>query len=256
MYTNNVAIDIAVLSPEKTVLTYRLAGLGSRIVAHFVDLFIVVAFLIFSSMLTGSIFSLMGEEGAKITGGIQVLMVSLFPFAYFICFEAFWNGQTPGKKLSGLRVRMADGTPVTLAGATSRNLLRIADMFPGTYFVGVIAMFVNPRFQRIGDLVANTIVVHEAKVIPNFSIAPHRVGVHPLEHLVGELRNMSDDQYYLLRRYCDRYPALEPSTQDRLTENVWQPIATRIGVNMVEGIHPLYLAEAVVMKYGRVRGLL
>jgi hypothetical protein len=167
-----------------------------------------------------------------------------------------WNGQSVGKKLFSIRVRLADGTPITFAAATARNFLRFADILPGTYFVGVIAMFVNPKFQRLGDLIANTIVTHEAKVVAGFSIAPHRVGIHPLEHMVGELRNMTDAQYYVLRRYCDRFPQLSNPAQLRLTEEVWIPLAKNLGIAMHDGIHPLYLAEATVMKYGRVRGLL
>ena len=249
-------LDIAVLSPEKTVLTYRLAGLGSRALAHFVDaiviIFAIIAFLFFLGLF-GVVF---GREGAEILTGILILVSSLLPFAYFIFLEGFWNGQTLGKKMAGIRVRMADGTPITFAAATGRNLLRVADFLPAMYFIGTVSMFVNPKLQRVGDLIAGTIVTHEVRAIASFSVAPHRVGVHPLEHLVGELRNMTDDQYNVLRRYCDRFPELPHDVQDHLTNSVWLPMSNSLGVKMQNDIHPLYLAEATVMKYGRVRGLL
>ncbi len=249
-------LDIAVLSPEKTVLTYRLAGLGSRALAHFIDgivIFATIYALVVLLSLGGFVF---GEEMGQLMVGFLVLVLSLLPFAYFIFLEGFWNGQTLGKKLAGIRVRMADGTPVTFAAATGRNLLRVADFLPAFYFIGTIAMFVNPKLQRLGDLVAGTIVTHEIRAISSFSVAPHRVGVHPLEHLVGELRNMSDAQYGVLRRYCDRFPELPTDVQNHLTDTVWLPMAEALGVKMHHDIHPLYLAEATVMKYGRVRGLL
>jgi uncharacterized RDD family membrane protein YckC len=249
-------LDHAQLSPEKTVLTYRLAGLGSRVLAHIIDVLIIFFTLYIVLMATSVYAVLIGEEGSKVAQGFLILFVSLFPFAYFIFFEGLWNGQTPGKKGASIRVRMSDGTPLTFTAAIGRNFLRVADIFPGTYFVGMIAMFINPKFQRIGDFVADTIVIHEGKVSTAFSIAPHRVGVHPLENLVGELRNMSDEQYYVLRRYCDRYPELAPDKQEHLTETVWKPMAKFLDIKMQDGIHPLYLAEATVMKYGRVRGLL
>ena len=252
-------LDIAVLSPEKTVLTYRLAGLGSRALAHFVDILIIIITIYALFMLTllgAGALGVVSQDLSQIAIGMLLFVVSLLPFAYFIFFEGFWNGQTLGKKMAGIRVRMADGTPVTFAASTGRNLLRVADFLPMLYFIGTVAMFVNPKLQRVGDLVAGTIVTHEVRVIPNFSIAPHRVGIHPLENLVGELRNMTDAQYYVLRRYCDRFPELPTDVQNHLTNTVWIPMSEALGVKMQNQVHPLYLAEATVMKYGRVRGLL
>lgn len=259
MYNQFVPLDIAVLSPEKTVLTYRLAGLGSRALAHFVDwmLIIVSMYLMFMvGAIISAAFVNVSKELSEIIVGVMIFIASLYPFAYFIFFEGWWNGQTLGKKMAGIRVRMADGTPVTFGASTGRNLLRVADFLPGFYFLGTVAMFVNPRLQRVGDLVAGTIVTHEVRVVPSFSVAPHRVGVHPLESHVGELRNMTDAQYYVLRRYCDRFPELPPDVQNHLTQTVWLPLSELLGVKMQNQIHPLYLAEATVMKYGRVRGLL
>lgn len=252
-------LDIAVLSPEKTVLTYRLAGLGSRALAHFVDWLIIIATLYLMIMIIGVLgipLASISSDLSSISVGVMIMVVSLFPFAYFVFLEGLWNGQTLGKKMAGIRVRMADGTPVTFAASTGRNLLRVADFLPLLYFLGTVAMFVNPKLQRIGDLVAGTIVTHEVRVVPNFSVAPHRVGIHPLEAHVGELRNMTDAQYYVLRRYCDRFPELPTEIQNHLTNSVWLPLSELLGVRMQPQIHPLYLAEATVMKYGRVRGLL
>ncbi|MBS1702980.1 MAG: RDD family protein [Armatimonadetes bacterium] len=224
--------------------------------AHFIDGIIIVGFIFIMSMFLGLLGFTFGQEGLELVNGLMMVVFALLPFAYFIFFEGLWNGQTLGKKMAGVRVRMADGTPITFAAATGRNLLRVADFLPVMYFIGIISMFVNPKLQRVGDLVAGTIVTHEVRVVDRFSVAPHRVGIHPLEHLVGELRNMTDDQYGVLRRYCDRFPELPAKVQDHLTQSVWLPMADTLGVKMHHDIHPLYLAEATVMKYGRVRGLL
>ena len=245
--------ELPILTPEKAILSYRLAGLGSRVGAHLLDLLIFFLLLVVTILALGF--------GARITDeglitGITMVLASLGPFAYFIFFEGLWNGQTPGKKVLGIRVRMVDGTPVTFAGALGRNLLRPADMLPGPYLLGVVAMFLNPRSQRIGDLVSNTIVVHERRPVSNFSTAPHLVGIHPYEHQVGELRGMTKEEYDALRRFCDRYPELSAATQAKLLAELWEPIAERRKVPPLPNVHPLYLAEAAVMKYGRQHGLL
>ena len=246
-------LDLDILSPEKTVLSYRLAGLGARLVAHIVDLLVIVAFylaLTFASQLLGVVLQVSLLQAAFI------VLLFAFPFLYFILLEGYWGGQTLGKKVSGLRVRLVDGTPVTPMAAAARNLLRPADMLPVPYFSGVVAMFLNPRMQRLGDLVAGTVVIHEPKRLPIVSLAPHRVGIHPLESRVGDLRGMTESEYYALRRYCDRFPQLSTEVQNGLTDRLWLPIAYRLGIPLPLDIHPVYLAEATVMKFGREKGLL
>jgi hypothetical protein len=117
-------------------------------------------------------------------------------------------------------------------------------------------MFTTPKSQRIGDLLAGTIVLHERKLEPKFRPAPHTDSLHPLEGSVGELRGMTQEEYWALRRLCDRFPELPRAVQDRLIREVWNPIAYRLKVTSLPNVHPLYLAEAVVMKYGRSHGLL
>ncbi|MDR3691448.1 MAG: RDD family protein [Fimbriimonas sp.] len=244
--------DLTILSPEKTILTYRLAGLGSRIGAHFLDLVLVGAVTFGFSWLCAAVGSLLDSQLAT---GFVLFMSFVLPFAYFILLEGMLNGQTIGKKAFGIRVRMADGTPVNFLAALGRNLMRPADMLPGPYFVGFLAIFTNAKSQRLGDLVSNTVVCHEHRPQP-FTVAPHTVGIHPLENFVGELRGMTQEEYYALRRFCDRFPELPGPTQDRMTDDLWAPIARRRNVPALPNVHPIYLAEAVVMKYGRQHGLL
>lgn len=245
--------DLAILTPEKTILSYRLAGLGSRIGAHLIDLAIVGALMFGSAF---GIFFVLSRVDQGLAEGITIAFVSALPFIYFICLEGFWNGQTLGKKAIGIRVRMLDGTPITMVAAIGRNFLRPADMLPGPYFLGIVSMFLNSRSQRIGDLVAGTVVCYEQRAMAAFAPAPHMLGVHPLEGHVGDLRNMSLDEYQALRRMCDRFPEFATGVQDRMVREIWTPLAEKLHVAQVPNVHPIYLAEAVVMKYGRQHGLL
>ena len=85
----------------------------------------------------------------------------LLVWGYFSLFEAFWRGQTPGKRAMKLRVIKDAGRQITLFESLARNLLRIVDYFPGLYLTGVITMLCNKRSKRLGDLAAGTLVVHE-----------------------------------------------------------------------------------------------
>lgn len=245
--------DLAVLSPEKTIITYRLSGIGSRIAAHFIDLIIILVALY--SIAVGVAFTI-SQVDETIAQVIVALTFTFGFFVYFILFEGLWNGQTLGKKIVGIRVRMADGLPLTFGAAIGRNLLRPADMFPGTYFMGLLAMFCSPKSQRFGDLVANTVVIHEKRAVPYFTPAPHSAGVHALEGQIGDLRGMTIEEYNALRRFADRFPELPTTVQNKLVRDVYQPIAAKRGIKPMANVHPLYLAEAAVMKYGREHGLL
>jgi uncharacterized RDD family membrane protein YckC len=105
-----------------------------------------------------------GHDAGVWGTAIVLLLVFLFQWGYFALFEAFWNGQTPGKHLLKLRVIQQSGRQINFFQALSRNLLRVVDGLPGFYLVGMIFLFVTRRSQRLGDLVAGTLVVHERAV--------------------------------------------------------------------------------------------
>jgi len=168
--------QLSIDTPELVAIDFPIAGIGSRFVALLLDYLIQFAFL----MLLLFILYLIGtsaHDSARSTlahannadqatvekwvEAIFILVPFLLQWGYFSLFEAFWNGQTPGKRAAKIRVIKDTGRPIGLFESMGRNLVRIVDMLPGIYAVGVITMFVNRRQQRLGDLVAGTLVVHE-----------------------------------------------------------------------------------------------
>jgi uncharacterized RDD family membrane protein YckC len=83
-------------------------------------------------------------------GGI--LVATALTLAYFFVWESL-TGQTAGKKLLGLRVVRRDGAPLNLAAVATRNVLLLVDQFIGVFFI-----VATRRRQRLGDLVAGTVV--------------------------------------------------------------------------------------------------
>jgi uncharacterized RDD family membrane protein YckC len=158
-------------TPEQVGLEYSVAGVGSRFVAALLDMLIIFAFFVAEILalvaLAGAASGLpSGGGSAGRTAGIWfAAVVGIIDFVvvwgYFALFEAYWHGQTPGKRVMKIRVIKDSGRQITLFEALARNLLRVVDYVPGFYLVGVITMLCNKRSQRLGDLVAGTIVVHE-----------------------------------------------------------------------------------------------
>lgn len=246
--------DLSILTPERTVLSYRLAGMGSRALAHLLDIIFVGIALMLTLFVTFGVAALLDTA---IATGVTMFLWFIIPILYFILFEGLSNGQTPGKKILGIRVRMADGTPLGLEGAIFRNLLRPADLLPGPYLVGLASIFLSARAQRLGDLVAGTIVVTERQEPVKYAVAPHGVGIHPLENFVGPLRGLTDPEYAALRRLADRFYELPAEAQRDLIQRIYRPIASRLALPPPPpGETDIRMVEAIVMAHGRKKGLL
>ncbi len=153
-----------VKTPENVSLEFELAGVGSRGVAAAIDtaiqsavVGIITIILLVIAGETSLNLMLVQENTLYIV--IALLVTFALQFGYFFLFEIFMKGATPGKKIVGLKVIMANGEPVSATASLIRNLIRIGDMLPGIYAVGIICVVLTRRYMRVGDLAANTVVV-------------------------------------------------------------------------------------------------
>lgn len=135
----------------------NIADLGPRIAAAIVDIIIIWVIL----------FVLLGVVGfGAAVGGRGMFLgtpfiagVFLLPILYFTIFEAYVGGQTPGKMVVKIKVVKENGAPCDLVGALIRNIMRIIDQLPFLYLLGLIIIATSDKNQRLGDMVANTLVV-------------------------------------------------------------------------------------------------
>ena len=207
---------LLVETPEHVVLDYEIAGIGSRALAAIVDHLVLVLWMIGLSLAAGAVGHGAGHLGTLL--GLVLLFVSAW--GYFALFEGLRGGQTPGKRLNGIRVVMDTGHPVTLPAAILRNLLRVADLMPGPYFVGALMVAIHPRGKRLGDLVAGTIVVRDR---------PHIVATAAVAHASGLPRlgppRLADADFRLLETYQSRQAELMPAARNRLAESLFTRFA-------------------------------
>lgn len=143
-----------------------LAGIGSRFVALLLDYLIwlagfVVLVILDAVFLPG--IRAFSKVSAQWAVAARIFLFFLLNWGYFTLFEAFWNGQTPGKRLARIRVIQRSGRGIGLFESMARNLIRYVDQIPGVYVVGVITIFATRQHQRLGDLAAGTLVVRERK---------------------------------------------------------------------------------------------
>ena len=164
---------LEVRTPESIAFSYDLAGLGSRFLALLVDQTIQIVTL--AAILcwhrargferwhvrqADSLTASCAEHRNR--NRHHILFVVLF--GYFIVFEALWNGQTPGKKLLGIRVVRDGGYPIDFGASLIRNLIRVGEQLIGYYILAAISALISPENKRLGDLAAGTIVVRDARL--------------------------------------------------------------------------------------------
>ena len=170
---------LTILPPEGVPLTLRLASLGERVGAQLADF---IATLVAAVLALLLILLLLPGAGSV----LMIVFTLIFFFIrvpYYIVTELMWNGRTLAKRWMGLRVISANGRGLTTHQVVIRNLLREIEFFaPLTYllagpqngfiFFGValvwslivlIVPWRSKRNQRIGDIVANTVVISDPK---------------------------------------------------------------------------------------------
>ena len=146
---------------EGVVLRMDVAGAGSRFAAGLVDMLILMALIVlifFGVAVTGLDFS--GASGffvAFLYGGLLLIVV-----AYHVLFHRFWGGRTPGKAAFHLQVVSVDGNPPTMSQLMLRGIIQLVDWL--FLMVGVFAIAVTEKRQRLGDLAAGTLVTRNETV--------------------------------------------------------------------------------------------
>jgi uncharacterized RDD family membrane protein YckC len=160
--------DILVIeTPERVPLHFALASIGNRFLACAIDHSIQALTLVLLGIATVVVANVSDWEGAlsaapKWVYAVMFIVLFLVLSGYFAFFEWIWRGQTPGKRWLKLRVIREDGRPITFFEASVRNLLRSFDMMPAPFYsIGLISVFSSSRDQRVGDMVAGTVVVRE-----------------------------------------------------------------------------------------------
>jgi uncharacterized RDD family membrane protein YckC len=110
------------------------------------------------------LFSALGADGAAWAAAILTLGSFALYIVYFILLEWLMNGQTPGKRLLQIRVIKQGGYALRFFDTLLRNLLRVVDFLPLFYGVGLTSLLLTRDSQRLGDLVAGTLVVYQEPV--------------------------------------------------------------------------------------------
>ncbi|MEN9218069.1 MAG: RDD family protein [Gloeomargarita sp. DG_2_bins_126] len=246
---------LKITTPEHTELELLLAGPGNRAYALAIDylvlgLALVAEFILVYGIVVGEFLERFVGENGDIEGAflwlaaISLLVTFLIYTGYFVFFETFWQGQTPGKKLAHIRVIRDDGRPVGLQEATLRTLLRIMD---DLFLIGAYLVIFGKREKRLGDFVAGTLVIQE-------SFAPSQVIQYPEavpemgQALIPQAANLLPDEFVILREYVQRCRGFRQGVRQELAQSLAQQFQERLNL-WDEGTDPELFLLALYWAY-------
>lgn len=220
-------------TPEQIALELPLAGIGSRFLAIAIDTLIQAALY----LITGIVFLILLPAGFSLFNfvpktlgpALGIFIGFAIYWGYFAIFEIVWKGQTPGKRLAGIRVIKESGRPINAFEAIGRNFLRAVDMQPGfLYGVGLVCMMLNKQSRRLGDFVAGTVVVHEK---PSEEVRPTwNTGTEASSASSAGVAQMSADELVLIETYLSRRFDLEPDVRLRTAIQIAERIKAKTGL--------------------------
>lgn len=213
--------ELTITTPEHVPIRLEPAGAGSRFLAILTDTMIIAAISTATGAILGTFFI------AGVARAVTLTFAFVLTWGWHVWFETRKQGRTPGKRLMKIRVIDARGLPVSLYQSLVRNITRVLDFAPAFYGFGAIAMLATPARRRIGDLVADTLVVRDAQpLVPRGALegerrhnslrtprvqrlARHRIGLEEREFLLTLClraeRMSAEARYDLMEEVADAY---------------------------------------------------
>jgi uncharacterized membrane protein SpoIIM required for sporulation len=233
---------LQVETPEHVTLDLEIAGVGSRALASLIDMLILIG----SALGVFIVLAIVAGFGVTIGSiGGALLMLGGFGvwIGYFILFEGLRQGQTPGKRMVGIRVVSDTGNAVSLSAAAARNLMRIADFLPPPYLIGALLVALHPRGKRLGDMVAGTVVARDR---PFELVVSNRGRTYPAPAPLSLIPELTDAEFRVLAQFESRQAQLAQPARVRLAAAIARRLAhypAPAGVGDLEHLLELHRRE-------------
>jgi uncharacterized RDD family membrane protein YckC len=248
--------QINLQTPESVELEFTLAGIGNRSFALIIDYIIfgltillvwsLSAFLAFQLVpnLIGNGFS---DRLAQWIWAIQSMTTFAIYVGYFVVLETLWQGQTPGKKWTKIRVIRDNGKPERLPQAILRALLRPVD---DMLFIGVFFIIFTPQEKRLGDMLAGTIVVQEEAPKLTVEISTEAEDLAVQLRMEAEIDNLLPEDFATIRDFLQRRKNIMLEYQHQLSRKLAEQVREIILLdNVPEGYSNSQFLEAAYLAY-------
>ncbi len=246
-------VNDGIVTPDAVVLELETAGFSSRLLAGLIDLAVMAG--IYLAVIIAVFLGFGGADDSTLQTMAIVLSVLLI-FGYPIAFETWTRGRTPGKSALRLRAVTTEGAPITVRDATLRSMGGVVDkLLPPGGITGVLFVLFTPRHQRVGDLIAGTIVVRDPRQYvpapalwfsPPYGLEAYAETIDPTAITV--------EQYTVVRSFLTRVSSLGPDARAALATDLADRLATRIHHRRDPYVAPEAFLLCVMARYQRRAG--
>ncbi|MEZ5271079.1 MAG: RDD family protein [Ilumatobacteraceae bacterium] len=238
-----------IITPEAVVLDLETAGVASRVLAGLIDTLIKFG-IVWVALLAVSISGLADESSLATVVAIIVAAVLL---GYPVVSETLMRGRTIGKRALGLRAVTLEGAPLRLRHATLRMMGGIADqLLPPFGITGTLFVMATRRHQRVGDLLAGTIVVRDPDrtVLPPAIWFPVPPGLEQFAATIDPTA-LTDAQYTVVRSFLMRNRELTPDARYSVADDLAKRVARTVRHDGAGRVHPEMYLLCVISRYQR-----
>jgi uncharacterized RDD family membrane protein YckC len=246
---------ISIDTPENVTFGYEVAGIGSRLMAYIIDLMFrylpFVALILIITLLGFFIGDLLvyfqGMSTLLII--LNILLFFSLHILYYVLFETYMRGQTPGKRFMKIRVVQQNGRPAGLSQIFIRNLFRFIAVFfwPLCYGISIIVMFINKNSQRVGDFAAGTMVVKER------SYSEH--SIENIGYIQGDKNKMepktelgivlTTKEFEIIQKYLNRRSSMNQQSANELSDMILNNIIKHQPEHVKEAINTLLRSKSI-----------
>lgn len=151
--------ELSINTTQNVIIKFTAASVGERMGAYALDLvikisYLVTVFYIFYWLKIDRIFG--GDRWTM----ISFMMILSLPYVFYsLVLETLFEGQTLGKKICKIKVVKIDGYQASFGDYLIRWLLRLVDFISSSGLVGLVAMIISEKTQRLGDMASGTAVI-------------------------------------------------------------------------------------------------
>lgn len=224
--------EVIIETPEKIRFSYQIAEVGTRIAAYVIDqmiqtlIILAIIWLVFGSVSAG-----FAKSTTHLSAAFFFIILFLLRWFYFVLFEIIMEGQSPGKRMMRIRVLRDNGDSLDWETIIFRNFLRAVDDFPIVPLLGGFVALIDPQNRRLGDLVANTIVVKEINhdlILPDFQVYFHKL--NPRQERIEAKYKLSEHELYIIRRFLNERYKLPAEKEEEMAKDLADQVRKKMGI--------------------------
>jgi len=237
-----------IVTPEAVVLDVETAGVASRVFAGMIDMLLQLG-----AFMVGTLMLVVSGLDASSTRVFVAVLFAVVVMGYPVVCETLMRGRTVGKRAMGLRAVTVEGAPIRLRHALLRMMGGLVDRFlPPIGVTGTLFVLGTARHQRVGDLLAGTIVIRDPyrTPLPAAVWFPVPAGCEAFAATIDPTA-MTDEQYTVIRSFLMRNRELSVDARYALAVDLAQRAANTLRHAGHTKVHPEAYLLCVISRYQR-----